>query len=91
MSVNSEYNLGSLVADTTMKAAVDMIHARGMKVDDLDTEALVVNLRTEAKVALGNILDDGKVLLDSGRAGWLDALVKAECMDAAERVVAGLA
>jgi len=90
MKAKKEYNLGSVVAEGTMQAAADMLHKRGLRVADIDVDALVVSLRTEAKAALGRILDDGKALLDAGRGAWVDTLVKTECLDAARRAVAAV-
>lgn len=72
------------IANAVMVAAADIIQARGLTVD---LDALVVAMRAEAKAVVLTVLDDGKALVDSGRAGWLDALVRTECTAAARRAV----
>jgi hypothetical protein len=83
-------NLGSVVADATMRAAVDMIHAQGNGLEDINSEALVVALRREAKAALSTIIDEGKALLDSGFGGWTETLIRTECVAAAQRAVSSI-
>ena len=76
MQRKSNYNLGNVVAEGVMRAAADRLFDLGKTSKDIDTEALCVELRKEAHVALDNILNQGKTLLDSGNSGWVEALVK---------------
>jgi hypothetical protein len=80
LDANKTTALVTLISNQTMRAAADIIHARGI---DADIDALVIALRVETKAAVGRILDDGRALLDGGHAGWLDALVRTECNAAA--------
>lgn len=84
-------NLGTAVAEGTMVAAVAILKSRGVTLARLDMTALVDALRREAKVALTNVLDDGKALLDAGRSAWLSTLLATECTEAARRALASLA
>jgi len=71
-------SLGTLVANTTMRAAVEILKDRGLT-KKVDTSALIVAIRREALGAAQRILQDGKALLDGGSSGWLGELVKVEC------------
>ncbi len=85
--------LGTVIAEETMKAAADLLgpatSARVSKDADL-LDRLVQALRTEAKLASRRILDDGKVLVDAGRGGWLSSLLRTECREAAKAAVASV-
>ena len=76
-------NLGSLVAEGTMRAAAELVREK-----EIDLEELCVSLRFHAKKALDRILDQGKTLLDSGNPGWLESMVKVECIEAARAAIA---
>ena len=83
-------NFGTVVANGCMVAAVELLRAQGRDMKSVDLDALVIALKSEAKVALTTILDDGKVLLDAHRSAWLETLVRTECVEAAKRAVASL-
>lgn len=80
-------NLGTAIAEATMVAAIEILHSLG-KTDSVDLDALIVELRIEAKVASSAILADGKALLAAGRSPWLGEMFKAETVAAARRAVA---
>jgi hypothetical protein len=82
-------NLGTLIAETAMKAAADLLIQQG-RAKSVDVDALIVALRRESRGAIDRILDQGKTLIDSGNPGWLDAMVRAECFEAAKAAVASL-
>jgi len=84
-------NLGNVVAEATMAAAAEILRQRGRKLDDTELDSLIKVLRAEAKAALSRILDDGKVLLDSGRSLWLETLLRTECVAAAKAAVDAVA
>lgn len=84
-------NLGSVVADATMRAAVEILHQR--KIDLMgpggDVEGLCAIMREEAKRALNEILEQGKEMAKTPliHTGWANELVKTECVAAARRAV----
>lgn len=80
--------LGSKIAQCTMVAAAEMVRQQGLTVD---VDALCAALRREALVASDTIMSDGKALLDAGQGGWLESLLKVECVEAAKRALAGMA
>lgn len=90
MTINGA-NLGTVMAEGAMKASVEILRAQNRDLASVDVDALVLALKREVKAALTTVLDDGKVLMDAGRSGWLDALVKAEIVGAAQRAVATVA
>jgi hypothetical protein len=71
-------SLGARIAHETMTAAATYLHRNG-QADSVDLDALLAACKREGKAAADRILDQGKVLVETGRGGWLDALVKAEC------------
>lgn len=79
-------NLGSAIAQATMIAASEILHAAS-KADSVNLDALCAALRVEAKAAADVILTDGKALLDAGRAPYLSELFKVETVSAARRAV----
>jgi hypothetical protein len=78
-------NLGTAIADATMRAAAETIRATGRDPMSVDVDALMVACRREAKAALRTVLDDGKALLDGGRSSWLSTLMATECSAAGRR------
>jgi hypothetical protein len=85
MAHNTPEHLGAVIADTAMRAAADIIRQRNLTVD---VDALCAALRKHAQAAGLRILDGGRALLDGGRAGWLETLLRAECTAAALAAVA---
>ena len=85
---NNNTNLGTVIADTTLKAAAETIRATGRDPMGVDVDALMVACRREAKVALNAIMSDGKALIDGGRASWLNTLLITECTAAGQRAAA---
>jgi len=85
--LNNVDNLGTVIANATMLAASEILKSKGRSADDVAMDKLIDELRTQAKAAASRILDQGKVLLDSGRTGWLDTLLKVECAEAARKAV----
>jgi hypothetical protein len=79
-------DLGSVIADATMRAAANILERRGA-LKTVDVDALCVALRKYTLAALDRVLDQGKALLDGGQAGWIEQLVRVECVDAARLAV----
>ena len=80
-------DLGTLIATGVKTAAVHILQERGIRGDVVDAEKLSRLLRAEGPALVTRILDQGKALLDGGQSGWLETLVKVECVDSARRVV----
>jgi hypothetical protein len=78
-------NLGTIIANGTMMAFA--LHTRGRKVEV--TDALVADLRTEAKAAVDSILAMGLDLASLGESTVRYA-INVECYAAAGRVIARL-
>lgn len=79
-------NLGTLIAEGTMRAVVEVLHRRGMTSKDVDTAKLTDAIKIEAKLALGRVIDAGEDMLEANVGeGWLCTMVNTEC------VAAGLA
>lgn len=81
-------SLGTLLADTSMRAAAEILHKRGKTAVDIDVDKLCAALRVETKAAADRILARGRALTNGGYSGWLMTLVKAECAEAAKAAVA---
>ena len=78
-------NIGTIVAEGTMKAATEILCARGLSTKDIDVDRLVLALRREAKIAVKAVVADAKDALDTVGAAWAHELINAECVDAARR------
>lgn len=79
-------NLVTIIANGTMTAFA--LHARGRKIDV--TDALMTDLRTEAKAALRSVMAMGESLTTMGEDAIRRA-INVECNAAAARVIARLA
>lgn len=88
---NMSANLGTVIAEAVMVAAVEIARAQGVVIDDSNMDRLIVAMRREAKVAVNSMLDQGKGLIDGGMSGWLNELLKVECASAARRAVDDIA
>lgn len=76
--------LGTALADMTMRAAAAIIHRSGKPVAGIDTKALTDALREELNARIGTLLDEAKVLHESGNGGWLNSLAAATATEAAK-------
>ena len=84
---NAVDTLGTTIADSGMRAAARIILSKGLRVTDVNLEALTVELRKELLVANDAIMADGKALLDGGMSGWLTTLISTETTSAAQRAL----
>lgn len=83
-------SFANAVVEGITLAAAEILRSRGIDpVTRLDEMVLAV--RREATTAAHALLDDGKVLVDAGRAPWLTELFKAECAAAGRRVADAVA
>lgn len=84
-------NLGTVLAEATMRASVEILRTRGLATSDLDIDALCVHLRRETKNAITKILAEGEEMIDAnvGEA-WLKKRVSVECCLAASRAIDAL-
>lgn len=80
-------NLGTVIANATMQHAANILREQCKSSNDYDMDVLIDALRTEAKAALGRVMDQGKALLETGNAGWLRKMVEVETLVAAKAAV----
>ncbi len=80
-------DIATIIANGTMQAFALHARAKGLRVDV--SEALVADLRIEAKAAVSSILDMGKDLASIGEDAIRTA-INVECNAAAGRVLARL-
>ena len=79
---------GTQFATAAMLSIVCLFRAKGIEPKTFSPEQLdkvCTLLKPECKVALHEFLNDGKVLFDSGNAGWLQKLMETKCLEAAQR------